>query len=181
MNTLPTKLPTDTWVVATWDEFIQTIEDPAYQKAKGYYYNGKLRIENMGVGPDHAKDNTIIAVAVPLFAAIKNISLNGLENCTYRKPGILECQPDIFYYIGDRSQFAPTGSAIANLDLIPPPDIAIEIADTTLSDDKGEKRLLYEEVKVGEYWIVDVQKPEIIAFEIIPTGGSRRIYQFKLR
>ena len=63
------------------------------------------------------------------------------------------------------------------LDITPPPDIAIEISDTTLSDDKGEKRLLYEEVKVGEYWIVDVQKPEIFAFEIIHTGGSRRIIQ----
>lgn len=180
MTTLPTKLPTDTWVVAKWDEFIQTIEDPAYQKAKGYYYNGKMRIETMAVGPNHAKDNTIIAVAVPLFAAIKNIPLNGLDNCSYRKSGVRECQPDISYYIGERAQLAPTGTAIANLDLIPPPDLAIEIADSTLADDKGEKRLLYEEVKVREYWIADVQKPEIIAFEILPTGGSRRISQSQI-
>ncbi|MCL1463906.1 Uma2 family endonuclease [Argonema galeatum] len=180
MTTSQTKLPTDTWVVATWDEFIQTVEDPAYRKAKGYYYKGQMRIETMSVGPDHAKDNTIIAVAVPLFAAIKSIRLNGLENCSYRKTGIRECQPDISYYIGERAQLAPTGTAIANLDLIPPPDIAIEISDSTLADDKGEKRLLYEEVKVGEYWIADVQKPEIIAFEIIPTGGSRRISQSQI-
>jgi len=180
MSSLSTKLLTDTWVVASWNEFIQTIENPDYQKAKGYYYNGKMRIEAMGVGPDHAKDNAIIAVVVPLFAAIKNILLNGLDNCSYRKPGVLECQPDISYYVGERAELAPTGSAIVNLDVTPPPDIAIEIADTSLSDDKGEKRLLYEEVKVGEYWIVDVQKPEIFAFEIIPTGGSRRIIQSQI-
>jgi beta-xylosidase len=34
----PIKLPTDTWVAATWDEYIQAIEDPNYVKAKGYYY-----------------------------------------------------------------------------------------------------------------------------------------------
>ena len=177
MTTLPTKLPTDTWVVATYDEFIQTVEDPAYRKAKGYYYKGQMRIETMSVGPDHAKDNGIIATTVTLFGAIKGIPLNCLDNCSYRKIGVRECQPDISYYIGERAQLAPTGTSIANLDVIPPPDIAIEIADTTLSDDKGEKRLLYEELKVGEYWITDVQKPEIIAFEIIPTGGSRRITQ----
>ena len=177
MTTLPTKLPTDTWVVATYDEFIQTVEDPAYRKAKGYYYKGQMRIETMSVGPDHAKDNGIIATTVTLFGAIKGILLNCLDNCSYRKIGVRECQPDISYYIGEKAQLAPTGTSIANLDVIPPPDIAIEIADTTLSDDKGEKRLLYEELKVGEYWIADVQKPEIIAFEIIPTGGSRRITQ----
>jgi len=42
---LKTKLPTDTWVRATWDEYIQEIADPAYQKAKCYYHNIKWRIE----------------------------------------------------------------------------------------------------------------------------------------
>ena len=44
-----------------------------------------------------------------------------------------------------------------------------------LADDIGEKRLLYEELKVAEYWVVDVQKSEIIAFAIISDNGSRRI------
>ncbi len=180
MSTMRTKLPTDTWVVATWDEFIQTIEDPAYQKAKGYYYNGRMRIETMSVGPDHAKDNGIIAIAVTLFAALKGIPLNCLDNCSYRKTGVRECQPDVSYYIGERAQMVPTGTAIANLDLTPPPDIAIEISDSTLADDKGEKRLLYEDIKVAEYWIVDVQQAEIIAFEIISSGGSRRITESKI-
>jgi Uma2 family endonuclease len=35
--------------------------------------------------------------------------------------------------------------------------------------------LLYEEIEVREYWVVDVQKSEIIAFEIFKNGGSRRI------
>ncbi|MBD1888729.1 Uma2 family endonuclease [Coleofasciculus sp. FACHB-SPT9] len=176
MSTMRTKLPTDTWIVATWDEFIQTIEDPAYQKAKGYYSNRRMRIETMSVGPDHAKDNGIIAIAVTLFAALKNIPLNCLDNCSYRKTGVRECQPDVSYYIGEKAQMVPIGTAIANLDITPPPDIAIEISDTTLADDKGEKRLLYEDIKVSEYWIVDVQQAQIIAFEII-SSGSRRITQ----
>ena len=45
MSNLQIKLPTDTWVVASWDEYVQVIEDPAYEKAKGYYHNGQLRIE----------------------------------------------------------------------------------------------------------------------------------------
>jgi len=177
MSQLKAKLPTDTWVVATWDEYIQIIEDPAYKKAKGYYHNRQMRIETMAVEPDHASDNTIITFAVNLFCTIKGISLQGLTNCSYRKTGIRESQPDLSYYIGEKAQLAPTGTSIANLDDVPPPDLVIEVADTTLADDLGEKRLLYEDLKVGEYWVVDVQKAQIIAFEILGNNGSRRITQ----
>ena len=79
------------------------------------------------------------------------------------------------YYIGDRANIAPQGTSIASLDVTPPPDLVIEVADSTLADDIGEKRLLYEELKVAEYWVVDIQKSEIIAFAIIADNGSRRI------
>ncbi len=180
MTTLQTKLPTDTWVVATWDEFIQTSEDPAYKKAKCYYRNRQMRIETMGVGPNHAKDHGIIFLAVSLFCIAKGIAVNGLDNCSYRKPGVREAQPDISYYIGERSQLAPTGTAIANLDNVPPPDLAIEVADTSLADDLGAKRLLYEELQVAEYWVVNVQNAQIIAFAIIANNGSRRITQSEI-
>lgn len=175
MNTLITLLPTDTWVVATWEEFIAMADDPAYNKAKCYYRNGQMRIETMSVGPDHSRDNAIISFTFNLFCTIKGISLNGLDNCSYRKTGVRECQPDVSYYIGARAQLAPRGTAIATLDVTPPPDLVIEVADSTLADDIGEKRLLYEELKVAEYWVVDVQKSQIIAFAIIADNGSRRI------
>lgn len=180
MSTLQTKLPTDTWVVASWDEFIQLSQDPAYQKAKCYYRNGQMRIETMGVGPNHAKDHGITFFAINLFCTIKAIAINGLDNCSYRKTGVREAQPDISYYIGDRSQLAPTGSAVVNLDNVPPPDLAIEVADTSLADDIGAKRLLYEELQVAEYWVVDVQNAQIIAFAIISNNGSRRITQSEI-
>jgi Uma2 family endonuclease len=172
---ITTKLQTDTWVVASWDEYIETSENPAYQKAKCYYHNKQMRIETMGVGPNHAKDHGIIFLAVSLFCIAKAIAVNGLDNCSYRKTGVREAQPDISYYVGDRSQLAPTGSTVVNLDQFPPPDLAIEIADTSLADDLGKKRLLYEELEVSEYWVVDVQNAQIIAFAIIANNGSRRI------
>jgi Uma2 family endonuclease len=174
MSELQTKFPTDTWVVASWDEYIQIIEDPAYEKAKCYYHNGQLRIEMSPVGNDHASDHTVIIFAVNLFAAIKDIPLSGKDNCTYRKVGFQEAQPDVSYYIGENADVIPWGTSIINLDSYPPPHLVIEVANTSLSDDKGEKRLLYEDLKVAEYWIVDVQNVRILAFAI-SDGGSRRI------
>jgi len=176
MSIPQTKLPKDTWVHVTWDEYVQAIEDPAYEKAKGYYYNGKMRIEMSPVGNDHSRDHSIVIYAVHMFAGIKGIDLNGHDNCTYRKIGFNEAQPDASYYIGKNADVIPWGTTIIDLDRCPPPTLVIEVANTSLSDDKGDKRLLYEELGVAEYWIIDVQDVEVIAFAI-ENGGSRRITQ----
>ncbi|MDJ0736031.1 MAG: Uma2 family endonuclease [Nostocaceae cyanobacterium] len=176
MQEVKTKILTDTWVAVTWDEYIQVIENPTYAKAKGYYQHGRMRIEMPPVGNDHSRDHTVIITAVSLFAAIKGISMNGNDNCTYRKRGYSEAQPDVSYYIGKNANVIPYGTSIINLDIYPAPTLVIEVANTSLGDDKGEKRLLYEDLGVAEYWILDVQNVQIIAFAIA-DGGSKRITQ----
>ncbi|MGB3513061.1 MAG: Uma2 family endonuclease [Microcoleaceae cyanobacterium] len=176
MSKTQTKLPTDTWITATWEEYIQTIEDPSYEKAKVYYNNGKLRIEMSPIGSKHGRDHAVILTAINLFATIKNINLNCIDNCTYRKTEFREAQPDVSYYIGENTDAIPWETSIIDLDIYPPPTLVIEVANTSLADDKGEKRLLYEALNVSEYWIVDVQNVEIIAFAVA-DGGSKKIEQ----
>ena len=53
MSFLQTQIPTDTWVAASWDEYIQAITSPTYAKAKCYYYHQQLRIEMSPVGANH--------------------------------------------------------------------------------------------------------------------------------
>jgi Putative restriction endonuclease len=60
------------------------------------------------------------------------------------------------------------------VDLYNPPSLAIEVASTTLSDDLGQNRLLYERMGVQEYWVVNVEASTVIAFAIA-EGGSRQI------
>jgi Uma2 family endonuclease len=176
MSNLQTKLPTDAWVAASWNEYLQAIENPAYEKAKSYYYNGKMRIEMPPVGNDHSRDHSIVIYAVHLFASIKGIDLNGNDNCTYRKTGYNDAQPDASFYIGKNAEVIPWGTSIIQLDIYPAPDLVIEVANTSVADDKGDKRLLYEELGVGEYWIIDVQNVQVIAFAV-ENGGSRKISQ----
>ncbi|HEY9860478.1 MAG TPA: Uma2 family endonuclease, partial [Candidatus Obscuribacterales bacterium] len=89
----------------------------------------------------------------------------------------------ISYYIGPQAQVIPWGTSIVDLDRYPAPDLVIEVSSTTLLADQGAKRLLYEDLAVKEYWIVDVQQGQILAFAILPPDpqsgmvaqGSRRI------
>jgi Uma2 family endonuclease len=176
MTSIQTKVRSDTWILATWDEYVQTLENPFHPKAKGYYHNNRMRFEMSPIGSDHSRDHAIVLVAVTLFAGIKSINLNGMDNCTYRKIGSQDCQPDVSYYVGENADVIPWGTSIIDLGTYPAPNLVIEVANSSLADDKGEKRLLYEDIGVSEYWIVDVQNVQIIAFAIA-NRGSRRIEQ----
>lgn len=173
MSNLQTKLPTDQWVTATWEEYTQAMANPAWEKAKGYYYKGQLRIETMGSGSGPARDRAIIILAASLFCIAKAIAAIALNKCSYTKPGESEFQPDASYYLGDRAQLAPHGRSTIDLDRYPPPDLAIEVASSSLSDELGSKQLLYEEMGISEYWVLDVQNIRVIAFAVRDRGSER--------
>lgn len=173
MNTAQTKIPTDTWVNATWEEYLSAIEAPSHPKSKSYFYKNQLRIEMTPIGSDHSCDHTIVIAAVSLFTAIKQIAVTGRDNCSYRKMGFAEVQPDVSYYVGENSEVIPWGTGIIDLDVYPPPDLVIEVANTSLVDDQGAKRLLYEDLGVKEYWILNVKDVRVLAFAIANQGSYR--------
>lgn len=173
MSDLQTQPRTDAWIVAPWDEYIHIIAEPAYATAKGYYYQGHMRVEMLPVGHDHAKDDGTISLAVNLFGIARAIPLEILPNCSYRKLGVGECQPDVSYYIGDRARLIPRGTTVIDLHRFPAPDLVIEVAATTLLDDIGTKRALYEELGVAEYWVVNVQTAQVLAYTIADRGSQR--------
>lgn len=173
MSQLQLQPLTDTWVTSTWDEYLRVIDQPAFAAARGYYHTGKMRVELVPLGHDHAADNTVSSLTVNLYAGLRNIPVRGLINCSFRKTGYAEAQPDLAYYVGANADAIAWGTSVVDLDCSPPPDLVIEIANTSLADDKGEKRLLYEDLQVQEYWIVDVQNVQVIAFAIAQRGSHR--------
>ncbi|MEM9906646.1 MAG: Uma2 family endonuclease [Cyanobacteria bacterium P01_D01_bin.44] len=176
VNTLPTPstLTTNTWVETTWDEFLVFAEHPELKKARFYYDAGWMRIETMPIGSAHGQDNSILATVVSLYGTLKNISFVSFTNSSFRKTGERECQPDLAYYIGPNVKRPPKNNQPVDVNLYGPPALAIEVSATTLSDDLGQKRLLYERLEVQEYWVVNVEETTVIAFAIA-DGGSRQI------
>lgn len=177
VNTSPIKiLETDIWVKASWEEFLTLAEDPAYEKGKFYYHRGYMRSEMSPVGLLHARQNSIISSVVKLFATIRNIRIVELNNASFRKPSAGEFQPDLSYYIGSQFQLPPRTNTPINLNEFQPPALIVEIGATSVNDDLGMKRLLYEQSKVQEYWVIDASADDAITFTIA-DGGSREIQE----
>ena len=126
------------------------------------------------LGNPHSRDRAIVIVAIVLFAGLRGIELDAHDNCTFRKAGCGEAQPDASFYVGATAEAIPWDATIIDLDTYPAPNLVVEVAYSSLADDKSEKRLLYETLGVNEYWIVDVESAEILAFAV-ENRGSRRI------
>jgi Uma2 family endonuclease len=167
------------WVKTLWDDFLEFVNQPKHEKAKCYYYRGEARIETMPIGSDHANDHALLLIAIGLFVAVKGLIVNGKDNCSYRKVGMVEVQPDISYYVGDRAQSIPWGTGVVDLDIYPAPDLAIEIANSSWADDVGKKRLIYEDLGVREYWVIDVRNAEILAFAIADPESAKGSYRIE--
>lgn len=177
MVSAPPKILTNTWVKAAWDEFVAIADNPdqiKLGKAQFYYDNGSMRIENMTTGFSHGRSHFLLASAISLYGTLQDLNFISLDNGSFRKPGERECQPDLAFYFGNDLPEIPPGNSPVNVDLYGPPTLAIEISASTLSDDMGQKRLLYERLDIDEYWIVDVANAKIIALSI-SEGGSRQI------
>jgi len=116
-------------------------------------------------------------MAIGIYFAVKGLAINSKDNCSYRKVGSKEVQPDISYYVGDRANLIPWGTGVVDLDIYPAPDLAIEIANSSWADDVGKKRLMYEDLGVKEYWVIDVKNAEILAFAITDVEGVRGSYR----
>lgn len=174
ISSAPKNLPTDTWIQTTWEEYIALADNPAYAKGRCYYESGEMQIEMAALGPSHARGNAILSKVVSLFATFKLIRIAEYVNCTFRKAGIRDSQPDIAFYLGHDVCFPPRDNEPVDVTLYGVPQLIIEIASSTLNDDLGAKRLLFERLGVNEYWVVNVGAGKVIAFSV-KDGGSGEI------
>jgi Uma2 family endonuclease len=113
---------------------------------------------------------------VTLFATLKNIRIVEFTNTSFRKVGLDEFQPDLAFYLGSGLRVPPETNSPVDLNEYDPPTLVVEIGASSLSDDLGWKRLLYERAGVQEYWVNDANARRAIAFAIA-EGRSGEIQE----
>lgn len=165
---------TETWQPMTWSEFQNLTAQPEYNQARFYYHRSQMKIEMSPLGINHSRNNAVVARLISLFATCKNIKVLEFTNVTLRKAEVQECQPDSVFYLEDIPQFPSRSNEPIDLNQYPPPTLVIEISSTTVADDLGEKRLLYEQLGIREYWVINTNNSQVTMLEMF-EGGSREI------
>jgi Uma2 family endonuclease len=172
---IPTSSPViiDRSSSATWDDYLHRLEHPQseIEELERVFFNcGVMWVEDMGnEGINHARFNKLLTMILyGWFAERGDVEFDLLGGCVLVKAPLQGAAPDEVVYIGDNSpQYEPGEARRVNLNDWRVPDLAIEIADTTLASDLDEKKQLYLNLGIPEYWVVDVRGKRVLAFRLV--------------
>lgn len=140
----------------TWEKFEAILEELGEKRsARIAYSNGVLEI--VSPLPAHERPNRIIGRIVTILLDARNLDWEDFGSTTFRrKKKQAGLEPDTCFYIGENAKRVRECMMSMNLDVYPPPDLAIE-ADVT------SKTTLeaYAGIQVPEVWIYNKGKLKI--------------------
>jgi Uma2 family endonuclease len=155
---------------ATWEDYLYRVKNPQHELERVFFDCGSLWIEDMGnEGINHARSCKLITmILASWFVKQGKSKFDLLGGCGIEKPPYQAAAPDEILYISDNFPQDQSGeSCRINLNEWRVPDLAVEIADTTLASDLDEKKQLYLTLEVPEYWVVDVRGKRVLAFRLV--------------
>jgi Uma2 family endonuclease len=155
---------------ATWDDYLHRVENPQSELERGFFNGGVMWVEDMGnEGINHARFNKLFTLIFGFwFARLENVKFELLGGCVLEKAPERGAAPDEVVYIGGNAPRYQSGEPRrVNLNKWRVPDLAVEIADTTLASDLDEKKQLYLTLEIPEYWVVDVRGKRVLAFRLV--------------
>jgi Uma2 family endonuclease len=154
---------------ATWEDYLHRVENPQRELERVFFNCGVMWVEDMGnEGINHARFNKLFTMLLCLwFVRLEDVKFDLLGGCVIEKPPYQAAAADEALYIGGNAPRYQSGERRVNLNKWRVPDLAIEIADTTLASDLDEKKQLYLTLEVPEYWVVDVRGKRVLAFRLV--------------
>ena len=143
-----------TW--ADYEDLLQSRQDNAAIKVR---YNAQTQeIRLMAPLPKHGKDSDVLSDLVKALLRHLGRDWESFDPITLKRFGAAGLEPDWCAYIASRE--AILGKERIDLDVDPPPDLALEVdsASTTTTED-------YEPLRVPELWIYRNNTLEIYVFD----------------
>ncbi len=140
-----------------WQDFETILKELGEKRrVRLNYYRGKLEI--MSPLAIHERPHRIIADIVKAILDRQGRDWEDFGSTTFKRPEIAGVEPDTCLYI--QNAVLVQGCTHMDLDIYPPPDLAIEsdvTSKTTLE--------IYGAIGVGEVWIYSKKQLQIFAFQ----------------
>jgi Uma2 family endonuclease len=172
-TTLASQIAPLQWQAATWQDYLAYQATETLERVR-LFFNGHALLVDMGAeGIEHASTSDLFTLLFFIWFNARQpyLRVSSLGRCLLEKPEFRSASPDLVLYIGDPiPQWQPGELRRINLDHWRVPDLVGEIADTTLAFDLDEKKQIYADLKIPEYWVIDVKGRRVVAFRLQPDG-----------
>ncbi len=143
----------------TWADYEELLESRQDKAAVKVYFNAeKQEIRLMAPLPGHGKRSDSLADLVKALLKSQGKDWESFSPITLKRSGYGGLEPDACFYIQNRQ--AILGRERLDLSVDPPPDLALEVDKTSLSDPQD-----YWAIAIPELWIYRSQSLLIYLFD----------------
>lgn len=165
------------WKPATWDDYLTWCDHPTLEKLRLFFNQGQLLIDMGSEGINHASVSDLFTMLFAFWFSQKpEQTAASFGRCLIEKPKTQAATPDLVLYIGEEfPQWQPGEPRRIDLTQWRIPDLVGEVADTTLATDLDEKKQLYAALLIPEYWVINVQGKQVLAFRLQEDGKYQQI------
>lgn len=180
-------LTSQTWHDATWDDYVALRDDESIEFTKISFHKtanttGPLWVDMSTEGIGHARFNNLMTMIFACWAFLHpETPIESLGGCLMDLAESHACSPDLVLYSGDEIPTWNVGEP-RRIDLTRHrmPDLVGEISDTSLRQDLAEQKRLYETLGIREYWVINVQNYQILAFRLNEAGIYEPCTEFRV-
>jgi Uma2 family endonuclease len=134
------------WKRWTRDEYYRLARAGLLGDARSELIEGQV----LPITPNNPPHETSVGLTARVLEAAAGAGFHAREEKGLVLNDVSEPQPDVVVVRGDRTAYAARKPGVADAVLV------VEVADTTLAYDRGDKADLYAAAKVPVYWLVDV-------------------------
>ncbi|OCQ94624.1 hypothetical protein BCD67_03875 [Oscillatoriales cyanobacterium USR001] len=166
------------WQPATWEDYLVYRDDPKLDDRVGLFFNDNYLFVDMGnEGINHARANNLFTMLFFMwFSYFTDQVADSLGGCLIEKPNTQAASPDLVLYIGEGvPQWQEGEPRLIDLNKWRVPNLVGEVGDTTLATDLDEKKKLYADLGIPEYWVIDVKAQRVFAFILQENGSYQQV------
>lgn len=167
---LATALPQ--WKPATWSDYLACRDAETLERIRLFFNRDRLLIDMGSEGINHASVSDLFIMLFGFwFSRFTQQIAASFGRCLLEKPNTQAAAPDLVLYIGEGvPQWQQGELRRIDLNRWRVPDLVGEIADTTIATDLDEKKKLYADLGIPEYWVVNIRGRQVIAFRLQENG-----------
>jgi Uma2 family endonuclease len=156
------------WQLGTWEDYLNLLDSPAAEDWKFFFNRGYILTDMSAEGINHAKYCDLLTmIFLVWFLQYPEQKAQSMSNCTLCRSGQQGASPDKVLYLGEGiPQWQEGEPRRIDVEQWRVPDLVGEVGDTTLATDLDEKKRLYAEMGVPEYWVIDVRGDRIFMFRL---------------
>ncbi|UBF29044.1 Uma2 family endonuclease [Kovacikia minuta CCNUW1] len=160
------------WQPATWEDYVALRDEETVERMRLFFSEGWLWFEMGNEGMNHSRTSDLFIMLILCWKQrYPDQKIRTFSRCQLEKVGKKACAPDLVIYLGDDFPYWEPGQRrFINLDQVRVPDLVGEVSDTTLATDLDEKKRIYADLQIPEYWVLDARGRQVLAFQLQENG-----------